>query len=298
MPFLGETFALVTAICWAFGSLLFSFAGRRVGAFSVNVIRIPIAATILVVLCLLLQGELIPPSATTDQVLYLVISALLGLVIGDWCYFQSLVILGPRIGSLLAASTPIFAVVISWVWLGESLGWLDLVGIGITLCGLAWVTLERNAQTFGAREGSKLWGYLLAAIGACGQAAGLVTAKIGLGENISSLSGTMIRMVSAAVMVWLVVIFTGRVHRVRTAIADRKALMAMLAAATVGPVFGVWMSLLSIRYTEIGIAATLMSTTPLWVIPLVMLIHAERPSLRAFLGTIVTVAGVAILFLH
>ncbi len=297
MPLLGETFALITAVFWAFGSLLFSFAGRRVGAFSINVIRIPIAAFILIGLCFVVQGRLITETATTPQVLWLVLSAFFGLVVGDWCYFKSLVILGPRVGSLLAASTPIFAVVISWIWLRETLGWLDLTGILVTLSGLGWVTLERKAKPFGAREGSKTTGYLLAAIGACGQAAGLVTAKIGLGDNVSSLSGTMVRMVSASIMVWVVVVILGRFDRVRKAVLDRKALLAMIGAAMVGPVFGVWLSLLSIRYTQIGIAATLMSTTPLWVIPLVMIIHSERPSARAMLGTVVAVVGVAILFL-
>lgn len=72
----------------------------------------------------------------------------------------------------------------------------------------------------------------------------------------------------------------------------------MIAAAIVGPTFGVWMSLLSIHYTEVGIAATLMSTTPLWVIPLVMIIHHERPSIRAVFGTVVTVLGVALILLR
>lgn len=213
MPLLGELFALLTAICWAFGSILFSYAGRRVGAFAVNSIRIPIAALFLSALCLLLQGYLWPPDTAAVQVIWLTLSAFLGLVIGDSCYFKSLVILGPRIGSLLAASTPIFAVIIAWIALSQRLGVLDLTGIFVTLAGLAWVTLERNKRTFGEQDGSKLLGYFLAAVGAFGQAAGLVAAKFGMGDNVSSLSAAFIRMMSATVMIWALAVLRGRIGR-------------------------------------------------------------------------------------
>jgi drug/metabolite transporter (DMT)-like permease len=80
-----------------------------------------------------------------------------------------------------------------------------------------------------------------------------------------------------------------------TALRDKRSMGAISAAAMIGPTIGVWMSLLSIQYTKIGIAATLMATTPLWVIPLVMAIHGERPSWRAIAGTVMAVAGVGVL---
>ena len=298
MAYLGELLALGTAVFWAFGSILFSYAGRRVGAFTVNAVRIPIAATVLLGLTVLIQQEFFSPSTTGSQFGWLAFSAFLGLVIGDGCHFRALVILGRRIASLVAASTPIFAVLLSWLVLDQSLSWIHLVGIAITLAGLGWVTLERNANTFGEEKGgSKIWGYILAGIGAMGQATGLIAAKIGMQENLTPLSASMIRMVSAAVMIWIIAVGQGKVRETIAGLHDRKARLAMLAAAFIGPVFGIWMSLISIKLTKVGIAATLMSTTPLWIIPLVMIIHGERPSARAIVGTIITVGGVALLFL-
>lgn len=298
MMYLGELLALATAVFWAFGSILFGYAGRRVGAFTVNAVRIPIAATVLLGLTIIVQQEFFSSSTTGPQFGWLALSAFLGLVVGDGCHFRALVILGPRIASLLAASTPIFAVLLSWVILDQSLSWVHLVGITIVLSGLGWVTLERNAKTFGEEKGgSKVWGYTLAGIGAMGQATGLIAAKIGMKDNLTPLSASMIRMVSAAVMIWIIAAGQGKVRETITGLRDRKARLAMVAAAFIGPVFGIWMSLISIKLTKVGIAATLMSTTPLWIIPLVMIIHGERPSPRAIIGTIITVGGVALLFL-
>lgn len=298
MIILGETFALATAILWAFGSLLFSYAARRVGAFTVNAVRIPLAGTILILLVLVLQGQLLQADTSSSQYGWLIFSAFLGLVIGDGCHFKAMVILGPRIASLLAASSPIFAVAISWLVLDQELRLQHFAGIIITLAGISWVTLERNTTTFGEQPGgSKRWGYLLAIIGAMGQSFGLVAAKLGMQENLTPLSAAMIRMMSAAIMIWIVAGFAGRATSTVRGLQDKKARLAMLSAAFIGPVFGIWMSLLSIKYTQVGIASTLMSTTPLWIIPLVMIVHHERPSFRAVLGTVVALAGVALLLL-
>ena len=299
MSILGETLALSTAFCWAFGSILFSYAARRVGAFSVNAIRIPIAGIVLLALTIVIQQEFVTAAASRSQFGWLALSAFLGLIVGDGCHFRALVILGPRIATLQAASTAVFAVFFSWLLLGQNLGPIQLLGIAVTLGGLAWVTLERNSRTFGEEPGgSKVWGYTLAAIGAMGQATGLIAAKVGMQDTVTPLSAAAIRMLSASAMIWIIAVSQGQAKRTILSLSDRKAAMALLSAALIGPVFGIWMSLVSIRLTKIGIAATLMSTTPLWVIPLVMIVHKERPSARAIIGTIVTVVGVALLFLQ
>lgn len=298
MSYLGETLALATALCWAFSSILFGYAARRVGAFTINALRIPIAAVILVALTIIVQQEFVSSKAASSQFGWLAFSAFLGLIIGDGCHFRALVILGPRIASLQAASSPIFAVIFSWLILDQTLGMMHLIGIVVTLTGLVWVTLEKDSQTFGEEAGgSKIWGYALAAIGAMGQATGLIAAKIGMQESITPLSAAAIRMLAAAVMIWIIAAGQRQVRSTIAALKDRQAAVAMMTAALIGPVFGIWMSLVSIKLTKVGIAATLMSTTPLWIIPLVMMVHKERPSARAIIGTIVTVIGVALLFI-
>jgi drug/metabolite transporter (DMT)-like permease len=58
----------------------------------------------------------------------------------------------------------------------------------------------------------------------------------------------------------------------------------------------VWLSLVAARLTDLGVAATIMATTPVLVIPVLMVAERYRPTARALIGTTVTVAGVALLF--
>jgi drug/metabolite transporter (DMT)-like permease len=297
VQYFGELVALSTAICWSFGTILFGYAGRRVGSFTINTIRITLAALLLAVGNLLIEGQILPASCTHHQLLILAISGVIGLTIGDGCYFKSLVILGPRISSLLTASSPIFAVIIAWVFVGQQMGMLDLSGIALTLAGISWVILERNRNSFGAQAGPKALGYLLGICGSVAQAVALTMAKVGMGDNIPPLNASFVRMVSAAIAIWIFAVIIGRMTRIRKALKDSKAMTAIGAAAVVGPFLGIWLSLLSIQYTKIGIASTLMATTPLFIIPLVMIIHKEQPSIRAIFGTAAAVGGVAIIFL-
>ncbi len=60
---------------------------------------------------------------------------------------------------------------------------------------------------------------------------------------------------------------------------------------------GFWLSLVAIKYVDVSIAYTLNSTEPLFILPLAVLILKEKITLRALLGTVVALAGIACLCL-
>ena len=70
-----------------------------------------------------------------------------------------------------------------------------------------------------------------------------------------------------------------------------------LAGSFTGPFLGISFSLIAVAHTKIGIAATLMATVPIMMLPLVKVIHNEHLSAKAIGGAIIAVAGVAILFI-
>jgi drug/metabolite transporter (DMT)-like permease len=64
-----------------------------------------------------------------------------------------------------------------------------------------------------------------------------------------------------------------------------------------GPFLGVSLSLLAVKYTEAGVAATLMALAPVMIIPVSVLVFREHVAWPAVLGAVVAVAGSALLFL-
>jgi drug/metabolite transporter (DMT)-like permease len=132
------------------------------------------------------------------------------------------------------------------------------------------------------------------------QACGLVLAKQGMfhaGGMVEPLQASFVRMMTALAIIWIIAIVRGQLLHTTSAMKNGRALSYCAAGAFVGPFLGVWMSLVAVKYIATGLAATLNSTTPVMILPLIVLWYKEKVTVRAALGAIVTVTGVALIFL-
>jgi len=301
----GDLAALGTAMCWATCSMLFTAGGRRVGSLAVNVIRLAIGLAMLTVYGLLVHGQLVPTEATAHAWLWLSISGVVGMAICDLCLFEAFLWVGPRIGMLMLTLSPPVAALLSWVFLGETLTWLGLLGMAMVLAGVAWVVLERRTDADGQVRQHPVAGVLLALVAAIGQGVGMVLSKHGIwrvidGQKVQQcgeFGAAQIREISGlAVMVAFYFVIRAW-PKVAKALTDRRALAAITGGAFFGPFLGVALSMVALR-SSVGIASTLIMTAPVFVIPLVVIFHRERVSLRAVAGAIVAVAGVAVLMIR
>lgn len=305
MPFLGETAALTVAILWTANSILFSAAGRRIGAIGVNAFRIALAVVILSVAHVIYFGTIVP-EANQAQWFWMGVSGIVGLGIGDFALFSAFVIIGPKRSLLLMALAPVCSVIAGYFILNEVLGLWSLIGIAITLSGIIVVILEKREEKndYAIIKEKKIWGIFLGMVGGVGQGVGLVISKYGMvtvannpSVPLDALSATLIRMVVGAIFVWICVIAIGKLQDIKGSLKDRQALKLTSAGAFLGPFLGVWFSMIAVTYTQAGVAMTLMSLMPVMIIPAVWLLYKEKTSWRGTIGAVVAVFGVAILFL-
>jgi len=296
----GPLAALGTAFCWVFSMLGFAAAGRRVGSLTVNLVRLPIAFALLMAWGAASRGHAVPDDASGHAWLWLSVSGLVGFTFGDLCLFRAFVVLGPRLSALVMSLAPPIAAVTGWLLLDEGLALRDVLGIGLTVCGIAWAALEphgpaREAARGPLRERVSAGGLLLAFGGAVGQGGGLVLSKLGL-AGYDPFSGTQIRVVAGFIGFAVVFSVLGWWRRVPAALRDRRALWYTSVGAFFGPFLGVSLSLLAVQHTAAGIAASIMSTTPILIIPAVVVLHRERVGVAGVGGAVLAVAGVALLF--
>jgi drug/metabolite transporter (DMT)-like permease len=297
---IGEIAALLTAVCWSFNSLVFTRAGKRVGAVTVNSLRLWIALPALALLHGLLFGTLFPYAIEPGRLFYLAISGIIGFVIGDAMLFESFLLIGPRLAMLLALLTPVFSAVLAWVLLGEALLPKEIVSILVTIAGIAWVVAEETAPAAtltAAPPRQRRLGILLAAGGALGQAVGLLFSRLGLAGGFSAISATHVRVSAAALALVVLSLGQGKFQAHWARMKDRTALLEITAGALTGPVLGVSLSLVAIAHAHIGVASTLMSLTPVILLPVSYFFFKEKITSRAILGTLVALLGVILLFL-
>ncbi|MGD0589284.1 MAG: DMT family transporter [Bacteroidota bacterium] len=296
MPYAGELSALITAIMWTGSALAFAAATTHVGSVYVNVVRL-LAAVLLLFVTIVVWN--IHDDISIIQTGYLVVSGLVGFVFGDTFLFKSFEYNSARIGMLIMSVAPAVAALLAFIFLSETLTFMSMVGMSVTLTGIMLVILERKEASTHHLPVS-MAGVFYAFLGAVGQAGGLVLAKFAF--VIGPMNGfiaTFIRAFAATLVLIPLNYFTRRFTRPVAIFSNNpKALVFTLLGAFLGPYLGVTFSLIAISMTNVAIAATIMSIVPILMLPTVWILFRERLSWRAIVGACVAVAGVGILFLR
>jgi len=308
----GELAGLATSVLWTATSIFFHAAARRIGPVAVNATRLTLAVGLHYLTFRLIGGDALP-DARAMQTVYLAASGLLGLTIGDQALITSFLYIGPRLGVLMMVTAPLWAAFFGWVALGETLPAAAWFGVLLTIAGVGWVVLERPAGGHRAPPGHRARGVALALIAAACQAAGLMLSKRGMGhgwlpveQHLAPQSATLIRMVFAAMfMIPIVALRMQRSRRQRALNSDasntvtgtqQAGILLACAGAVVGPYLGVWMSLVASDRAPVGVAQTLCSLPPVFILPLSFLLYGERVSWRAIAGAVIAIGGAALLF--
>ena len=311
MPYPGEVSALITSLSFAFTATFFTFAGRLVGSSVVNRTRLPFGMVMLILTHWIALGSLFPDAAL-DRWLWLSLSGVIGLSLGDAFLFQAFIWIGARLSMLLMSLAPVLAALLAWIFLGETLTPGQTTGILLTTGGIAWVIAEQNRGHNQTPPGGRAvppttadperrnykTGILFGIGAATGQALGLILSKLGLVGDFSALSGNVIRMLAAASTIWIYALLRKQgketTHQLT---AHPRAILFILGGSIFGPLIGVSFSLLAVQQTEVGIASTLIALTPIFMLPIGAVIFREKFGWQAVAGTLLAITGVAMLFL-
>jgi drug/metabolite transporter (DMT)-like permease len=297
MNFIGELAALATSCFFAMTALIFTHTGREVGSQVTNRARLTLALIYLIVINLVLFREPLPFSAEGSRWLWLGLSGVIGLSLGDAFLFQALVSVGARLGTLLLSLAPIFGSIIAWLFFGEILSILQITGIVLALAGIAWVVLSHQEPPDTPR-GHTRRGVIFGMLAGLGQAVGLVLSKQGMFGDFSPFQANAIRMLAAVIFIWAWTALDGKIGATFTALREKPQVLRLIAlGALVGPLFGVSASLLAVQHTEVGVASTLMALPPVIILPISYFVFKEKIGWQAIFGTVLAIAGVAVLFL-
>ena len=294
--YFGEISALITAFCWSGSSFAFTAAAERLGSLELNINRLMLAIIFLFI-TIVFAG--ISFNVSSSQILFLAISGAIGFVFGDSFLFKTYQHIGARLGMLLMALSPIMSAILAYIFLNENLSGWGIIGMAITIGGVILVVAERSETPASKYKISKI-GIFYGLMGALGQAIGLIFAKVAF--NIGEINGflaTFIRIAAAVGVLFPLILLTGNYKNpVKLFAKDRKALSSTITGTILGPYLGVTFSLLAVEHAKVGIAATLMSTMPIIMLPIARYVYKENINWRAISGAVLAVAGVAILFLR
>ena len=306
MAYLGELISIGVAFSWTATALLSEFGSKRLGNLTLNVLRMSLALVFSLVLFGVITGEPLPSvGASPEAIGWMLLSGLVGYVIGDYCLFQCYIIIGSRYGQLFMTLAPLSAALMAWVMLGQQMNAMSIIAMLVTLLGIGISVLGRGEHHKVSLK-LPLNGVLFAIGAAMCQGVGLVLSKIGMDhyeavndapEWLIPFSANFYRCIAGIVGFSLLLYFRDGMAPLREALHDKKGLSIATATTIFGPFIGVGFSLMAVQYTAAGIASTLMAMTPIIILlPSYWLFH-EKITWRAVIGAVISVLGVSLFFL-
>ena len=287
---MGEIAALGAAFVWALSSTIWQRVGQQIPAVVLNLLKGAIALFMLLTTILILGKSL--PAVNPNILAMLLISGALGIGIGDTAFFIVLKYLGARRTLLLETLSPPLTALFGFIFLQEKLSPIACIGILLTICGVAWVIAERTAET--ALPSKHLWqGLGISLLGQTAHAAGAVLSRAAFNQiDIDPLWTAALRL-SGGMAVMLCFLNPRNLDSFQQLKAP-KILAAITLAAFLGTYLGIFLQQTSLKYAPAAIAQALSSTSPLFILPLAVL-AGEKVSLRAVLGVVCAIGGIALL---
>ena len=261
----------------------------ELGSLHFNRVRM-IVATLIMGTLLIVSGR--PAAIPLEFWLPIMLSAVTGVVLGDFFLFVTMRRLGPRRTNVLFATNAVFAAIIGWVILGEVVSARTAMAV---LLGFGGVVL---AVVFGKRRDllhkwesvmSPLWiGVVAGLLAAICQAFGVVFARPVMAAGVDPVAVTLARAVVGAAVFWATLPFDR--SQVGMPLLPRGKLLALTGLnGLFGLGVGAAMLMAALETGNVATVTILSSTTPVMILPFIWARTGRMPAPAAWLGAILVV---------
>ena len=310
---LGELAGLGNAATWAITSIILGGFASRHSALRVNAVRMVSGAAYFLVVVPLAGGLALFAGLSLGHILALGGTSILAQAIGDWLYVVGIDRIGAaRASPISVSSFPLITLLLGALLLGERLTWPILAGAALIVGGILLLVLRspippedvpvpgsEGLESLAEDEESPplkapltttqmLAGLGLVLAAAVAWSASTLWLRV-ITVGVPALAVTAIRVPCGALFL---VVTLGIRRQLSLRGIPRRALLLLCAAGVFGTGFGSMLYIIAVQRTNAGIAALLVSTSPLWVLPLAAIFLHERITGRVLAGAALTVGGI------
>ena len=292
---LAHLLALGAALSWTLAGLFSHQAVLRFGSLHFNRLRMLAAAFLLVVMIALTDGSFVLPMAFWQPVL---LSAVVGVVLGDYFLFVAMRRLGPRRTAILFAGNAPIAAILSWLFLDEILSAVQILAILVGFAGICFAIIygkRRDLLHIWEVITPPLWiGLAAGFLAAAGQAIGVLMLRPVMNAGADPLLVGLTRVSVAALIFWLSWPFDRRKSE-HPLLPDARMSMLILSNGFFGLSFGVFLLLKALEIGSVAEVTILSSVSPVMILPFVWYKTGKCPPWGAWLGALLVVASTILL---
>jgi drug/metabolite transporter (DMT)-like permease len=296
----GEYYGILTALCWAVGIFPFTMSTRYFKATHINLMRLLLALLLLFPFIMIKEGIsfsslfLFPGF---QNWLWLGLSGIVGLALGDYFSFSAFKAIGARNSSIFSTLAPGTAILFGYFMLGERINLIGVTGILVTVSGIIFISIQKKEE----KEKMSVIGMGHAIGAALCQGAGLVLAKKAYEHNsieIAPFHAAWLRIMASVIILLMFALITKQIKPLVydiTKSENKKGLVYLGMGTLSGTILGLTFAMQTISTIDSAVAQTIFSLVPVFAIPLAYLFHKEKITFSIVFGAMIAIAGVMIL---
>ena len=275
---------------------------------TMNLMRLSLGALLVFITALVFEFNSISNifSASYSKAwLWLGLSGVVSLGLGDYLSYRMYTILSPRFGAVFTSISPASALLFGILLLDETINFIGIMGMAITIGGVMSMSFSRSERNAipDHGHGSVLTGIVYGTIGALCHGIGLVFSKMGFvsqslpGFPVGPITGSFIRYCVAAVLVIAILFFTKKLSKQIKLLKQQQGavLKITLGAILLGPVLAVSCAMISIQYINVAVSQTIFALVPVLALFIAHYVYKEKITPHAMAGIAMAITGVALL---
>ncbi len=304
---IGYLFAFGACIGWSIAGFIITNATKHLPVPVINLLRLALGVSFITILTLVFNFQDFTHLFSSNLLqawLWLGLSGIVSLVVGDHLSFKSYAILKPQKASVVTTLSPTTALIFGILLLNEKINMVGIVGIIITIAGVISISLSRSKRdaiqtnTTGNTNKAIFFGIAAAAC----HGLGLALSKKGLmlqkeaGDIISPINATFIRLIVGFLFLFMLTFFSGKIKMYyQQIVANKNASKQTLLGSIFNPTLAVTLSMFSILYMDVAVAQTIFSLVPFFTLLIAFFVLKEKVTVQSIIGVLVAIAGVGIL---
>lgn len=292
---IGYLLAICAAAIWSTVALSATRIVRYFGSYNYNLLRL-LGIIVIFFPYVYINWE----SLYFNQSIFsaIVLSSIIGIIIGDTFLFVCLKRLGPRRQALLFSMQIPFTIILAEVFLQTLPSLTELIGCALIFSGIL-IAIQFNRtipdDDLENIQGNKYVGLFAGAGLALCQAIGIILMKPAL-EATDPIIVSYVRVVTAAVLMFFSLGFLKN-NNLLEKMKDVKKTLYSIFLGFMGMGVGMTMLIIALKNGDPGIISTLSSTMPIMIIPILWIVTKNYAGHLAVIGASLTCFGAGIIFL-
>ncbi len=280
---LGELLTILSAMIWALSSVFYKAGLKTMKPTTVNTIR-PIVALFFLVGVIIITGDFKDISnLTTRDIIYIFLSTISGVVIGDLLYMFSLRTVGIARAYPISNTYPLFTILMARLFLGEIITFKLISGAILIIIAIFLISekdfeLDIKKGVIFALGASFFWG----------------TSMIIMKLAMSTVNPIVFSTIRMGIFAFFLLLYTMRYEKIEFTKVNRSWIIVAIGGILDLGV-GIPLFLEALKYIDASRAAPLNGTAPIFAIIFTILFTKEKVTSRIIFGVILSFLGVLII---